>query len=74
MKKEFNEVHQDVAFPSIVETYNKIFYTKGLSKREYFAAMALQGLLANEKTVDIDISVAQLSVIAADALIEELNK
>jgi hypothetical protein len=46
----------------------------GLTKREYFAAMALQGLLAfpNGHTQFEDI--AKGAVIAADQLIIELNK
>ena len=43
-------------------------HSDGLSKREYFAAMALQGLLAaNRHNVE-------LAVYYADALINELNK
>jgi hypothetical protein len=47
----------------------------GLTKREYFAAMALQGVLANksahERTIEM---ITKSSVRLADALIEELNK
>lgn len=46
----------------------------GLTKREYFAAMAMQSLLAQ---VSINTSrdfVAAEAVIAADALLEELAK
>ena len=43
-----------------------------LTKREYFAAMALQGLLANDS--GLITSKAIDAVKAADALIEELNK
>jgi hypothetical protein len=48
----------------------------GLTKREYFAAMALQGLLANSfrsPTSYIE-SNAEYAVNYADALIAELNK
>jgi hypothetical protein len=47
----------------------------GLTKREYFAAMAMQGLLANysNRGMNIDIIVKQ-SVNAADALINALNE
>ena len=47
---------------------------EGLTKREYFAAMAMQSLLAQ---VSINTSrdfVAAEAVIAADALLEELAK
>jgi hypothetical protein len=45
----------------------------GLTKREYFAAMALQGLLAhgNPKTL---FNHASMSVYWADELIKHLNK
>lgn len=47
----------------------------GLTKREYFAAMALQGLIPWNKSGKIDPdSYAMLAVACADALIQELNK
>ena len=55
----------------------------GLTKREYFAAMAMQGLLTrvpkrHNDEVDLGINessrIAQESVLMADLLIEELNK
>jgi hypothetical protein len=50
----------------------------GLSKREYLAALALQGLLANypphcEGSVSLEV-LARLSVQAADTLIDQLNR
>lgn len=44
----------------------------GLTKREYFAAMAMQGL-ATDNTISIELSVS-LAVRLADNLIKELNK
>lgn len=46
----------------------------GLNKREYFAAMALQGMLSGSEFFDNGKRFAKLAVQAADALIEELNK
>ena len=43
----------------------------GLTKREYFAAMAMQGLLACEKS---ETFAAECGVFTADELIKELNK
>ena len=43
----------------------------GLTKREYFAAMAVQGLLAHGVK---HINIAQMAVSEADNLINELNK
>lgn len=44
-----------------------------LTKREYFAAMAMQGLMASD-TRDIPENLAIGSVAVADALIAELNR
>lgn len=48
----------------------------GLTKREYFAVMAMQGILANSEFMlnfkDVDIHI--VSVKNADDLISELNK
>lgn len=46
----------------------------GLTKREHFAAMALQGLLANSNSQGGVDDYARGAVNFADALIEELNK
>lgn len=60
----------DAAYPLM----GKISAAAGLTKRELFAAMAMQGLLAyphSNQTVGVCASVA---VKAADALIAELSK
>jgi hypothetical protein len=45
---------------------------QGLTKREYFAAMAMQGYITNAGySIDED---ARLAVQAADALIKALNE
>jgi hypothetical protein len=51
----------------------------GLTKREYFAAMAMQGIgmeMVNggKHELDISISIARKALRMADALIAELNK
>jgi hypothetical protein len=46
---------------------------KGLTKREYFAAMALQGLLADYESECIE-DYSKYAVKLADSLIEELSK
>jgi hypothetical protein len=43
-----------------------------ISKREYFAAMALQGILSNPQFMST--MAAKVAVNKADELIEELNK
>ena len=59
----------DLVYP--VRKMDTINFTS-LTKREYFAAMAMQGLLANDSC--LITSKARDAVKAADALIEELNK
>lgn len=58
----------------------------GLTKRELFAAIAMQGLLANEKIMEgmalaggkeleiVSKGIALMAISKADALIAELNK
>jgi len=50
----------------------------GLTKREYFAAMAMQGLIGNNESMkNLEASgtnFIEIAVQAADALIAELNK
>jgi hypothetical protein len=63
--------------------YNSKYFdynNNGLTKREYFAAMAMQGLLSNptiitgtQKTISVP-ALAESSTHYADALINELNK
>lgn len=55
---------------------------KGLTKREYFAAMAMQGFIANSQTLDElahhgldpNEACAKVAIMQADALIAELEK
>jgi hypothetical protein len=48
---------------------------EGLTKREYFAAIAMQGIITNKDGLDIKIEyIVESAVDAADALIEELSK
>jgi len=47
---------------------------QGLTKRELFAAMAMQGFLSDYQTNASTQAFAKVSVQMADALIEELNK
>lgn len=80
-KEYFEEKHKDrieiinnSAYPFSIEiekgcTYN--YY--GLTKRELFAAMAMQGFCADPEMGTIEKS-ASLAVKCADALINELNK
>jgi hypothetical protein len=62
----------DCAFPAD----NKTHTDGGLTKREYFAAMAMQGLIANcyyGTGIAVDTHTNE-AVVLADALITSLNK
>jgi hypothetical protein len=53
---------------------NSSYDTTGLTKREYFAAIAMQGILANERTSpEHDEETAFLACRLADSLIARLN-
>ena len=49
-------------------------YFGGLTKREYFAAMAMQGICANLSSRMGPSEVAEKSVLIADHLIQQLNE
>lgn len=56
-----------------------IGYNSGLTKREYFAAMAMQGIVGNSGMVDIMSPscasiCAEFAATCADAILSELDK
>jgi hypothetical protein len=54
---------------------DNIYKSNGLTKREYFASMAMQGIISNKDGLDIKIErIVESAVDTADDLIEELNK
>jgi len=70
-----NEVKTKPNEPIHTIEYNNNYISNGLTKREYFAAMALQGIIANKDGLDIKIErIVESAVDTADALIEELSK
>jgi len=65
---------KDAAFPFPIN-HSDICVIKGLTKREYFAAMALQGYISCGKSNVMSYeSLAIYFVDAADALIKALNE
>ena len=72
------------AFPSGTEENGISLHAKheGLTKREYFVAMAMQGFCANSFYVDnvqghhkkMAVHIAEDAIMCADALIKELEK
>ena len=69
--EQFYQESMDSAFPFSYEMDGVAFTVRGLTKREYFAAMAMQN--SAETTVRPSI-IAIKAVKIADALIEELGK
>jgi hypothetical protein len=55
-----------------VEDSNANGYGYGLSKREHFAVMAMQGILANSERRGPINEAAEAAVMCADALLKEL--
>ena len=58
----------------IDKEYTDTYSEGGLTKREMFAAMAMQGLLSHRPENAFPYEIADAAVEFADALIEELNK
>lgn len=62
------------------ETITKLGNADGLTKREYFAGLAFQGIMSNQKLTVLSLSTmaveaaATISVEAADALLKELSQ
>lgn len=66
-------MNNDPAFP--VYYTNKYEVIPGLTKREWFAGMALMGLCSRESTgSQLQDNSAQLAFMYADAMIEESQK
>ncbi len=67
------------AFPSQTEINGEMYINAGLSKREIFAAMAMQGLCAYSGAPSIhsnpgdEAQIAKVALLCADALTERLN-
>ena len=59
------------AFASVAISGDNGYQQDGLTKREYFAAMAMQGLLANGVIIENAVS---LSIKAADELLKQLEQ
>lgn len=79
--KESDRAFADAAFPlTIVRQYatrpntSHVTVTKGLSKRELFAAMAMQGMLSNSLEIGSFPGLTRTAIRFADTLLEELEK
>jgi len=77
MKTEGNDSIHATTKQSDDQSSYKFILKDGLTKREYFAGLALQGILATQKSKDIRFSLEDAYTIVAvkyaDMLIKELN-
>jgi hypothetical protein len=73
-QNEIGEYIKNSVFPQNIEHPDGNVTCKGLTKREYFAAMAMQALLSDPNISTTYSHYAENAVQAADALIAELNK
>lgn len=67
---KIQKIVDDAVFPIIIEET----CGQGLTKRELFAAMAMQGLFSCGRYGSSPEGLSQYAVSIADALINELNK
>jgi hypothetical protein len=74
MTEKAKKIGEASAYPeAYTNTTGEIHSTEGLTRREYFAAMALQGLHLMQYPDDKDLqATAKAAVKYADALLEEL--
>lgn len=66
-----NTNSENTVYPIIVKDF---IHENGLTKLEYFAAIAMQGILSKPGIYDTFDVIAECSVICAEKLIKELNK
>lgn len=62
------------AMPTEKKVGDATYTSDGLTKREHFAAMAMQGLIHRASRGYSIADLAELSVVAADALLAELDR
>jgi hypothetical protein len=71
--REWSKIKQSKDAPEQISVAQK-----GLTKREYFAAMAMQGLVANSRQVTLkgckSDNILTMSCYLADELLKELEK
>jgi hypothetical protein len=73
-QNEIGEYIKNSVFPQNIEHPDGNVTCKGLTKREYFAAMAMQALLSDPNISTTYSHYAENAVQAADALIAALNE
>jgi hypothetical protein len=68
---------EETAYPIVGSAFSDNY--QGLTKREYFAGLAMQGLLANQYSIDkhneAEINwIAKHSIMQADELLKQLEQ
>ncbi len=71
MEKSKAQILGEQSFDSMLDP-NGSYTQYGLTKREYFAGLAMQAVISNGKYTELETSI--VSVNFADALLEELAK
>lgn len=65
---------KDSAFPVSIQYGERFCVSTGVTKRELFAAMALQGILVNLDVVSASpVAIAAQAIAMTDALLESLK-
>ena len=73
-------VHYEEPDHDLMDMEKIVTYHRGLTKREYFAGLVLQGLVSMERTIDLIAKTkdfegtVEVAIKLADALIAELAK
>jgi hypothetical protein len=62
------------AFPHETHNGKSVPFGTGLTKREYFAGLAMQAIIASQITIKAPYTITDTAVCAADALLAELAK
>lgn len=66
---------KEAAFAALIDNGTHLIGNKGLTKREYFAGLAMQGYISAGSTgMPSPEIIAVMAVDAADKLLEELEK
>jgi len=63
-----------LATPKDIEKGDYLVSHFGLTKREYFAGLAMQGFLSNSSFKETDVVCSDMAIQFSDALLEELSK
>ena len=75
--EEFKKGAENSAFPIKMDLEKGLTtFSSGLTKREYFSALAMQGIMSNPNSLAIQTKaeLVNIAVKTADLLIKELNK